>query len=55
MRWILTASVLVVAVVGLTIGSLPAPDVLTGEQWRDRAADYFPGWTRMGCGIVSKM
>ena len=47
MRWILTASVLVVAVVGLSTGSPPAPDALTPEQWRERAAAYFPGWTRM--------
>ena len=49
MRWSLTASVLVVAVVGLTIGSPPAPDALTPEQWRERAAEYFPGWQPVHC------
>ena len=47
MRWILTAFGLVVTVGGLTIGSPPAPDGLTSEQRRERAAAYFPGWTRM--------
>ena len=46
MRWIL--SVLAAAAIGTTIGSPSAPDALTPEQWRERAAAYFPGWTRMG-------
>ena len=47
-RWILTPSVLATAaVVGLTIESPPATDALTSEQWRERAAEYFPGWHAM--------
>ena len=47
MRWILTATVLAAAAIGMTIGSPSTRDALTPEQWRERAAAYFPGWTRM--------
>ena len=49
-RWILTPSVLATAaVVGLTIEFPPATDALTSEQWRERAAEYFPGWHPDDC------
>ena len=47
MRWILTASVLAAASIGMAIASPSTRDALTPEQWRERAAAHFPGWTRM--------
>ena len=47
-RWMLFAIVLAVsAAVAVTVGSPPATDTFTPDEWRDRAAQYFPGWHAM--------
>ena len=52
--WILVACVFAAAtVVGLTVGSPPAPGELTPEQWRKRVAQYFPGWQPKRCILMT--
>ena len=47
-RWILFAFALAVgAAVVVTVRSLPAPDTLTPDERRERAAEFFPGWHAM--------
>ena len=47
-RWMLFAFALAVgAAVVVTVRPLLAPDTLTPDERRQRAAEYFPGWHSM--------